>query len=445
MSKVVITLTTIPSRVSDENPQGIRLCLESLVNQTNDEYEIHFNIPKIHKKTGEPYEVQDWIYELAKEHPHLKLFEDVEDLGPLTKLVHTIRRLKDPDDIIIVADDDLVYDPRMVDEQLKNQKKFPGAAVGYDGMDTREQLHQDIRDHFVSTQSYHCRVNMLQHYKTVIYKRSYFEDDFDEFIEKNWTWNDDTLISAYMAYKKRDRISTYHPEGPFAKDEDHWRLIGGVTSFPVLRHTHHPGEEGCWLFREDPDMHDYQHLYDLYISPGYFEDRFPQVKFVIYTNDRYFPFAEISVTELLKHAHRNINFEIVTNELPPEYELKYPDNTFVAGVPNKGGDQFGEVMRTYLAQLDNEIIFFMCDDYVCIEQFSMEDINRIAQVMKEENVDCFTFDRKPNGMIDEWTVFESKYYDNGFLREVPTSYLHRYSVQPALWKKEFFEELVTKK
>ena len=50
----------------------------------------------------------------------IKIFR-TEDLGPATKLIPTVERITDPETIIIVCDDDLVYHPDMIKEHIKNQ------------------------------------------------------------------------------------------------------------------------------------------------------------------------------------------------------------------------------------------------------------------------------------------------------------------------------------
>ena len=46
MEKVVVTLTTLPSRITQEYDEGIKSNINSLLNQDYEgEYEIHFNVP----------------------------------------------------------------------------------------------------------------------------------------------------------------------------------------------------------------------------------------------------------------------------------------------------------------------------------------------------------------------------------------------------------------
>lgn len=254
-AKVIVTLTTIPTRVSQEHDSGIKSNLLSLINQDyNGEYEIHLNIPKELKYNNQPYIIPDWMRKLSEENPKFKIFEGLKDYGPITKLVPTLERITDGETIIIVCDDDLVYHPKMVEEQVKNQLKYEDTAVGYDGSRlVNPNDFDDVRSNFVVSVYKDVYVKLLQHYKTVSYKRKFFKEDFfNEFIlDIKDAWNDDVVVSAYMGkhnYKKLVRC--YEGEEPLITLED-WQAKGGVTTFPVLRHTSHEGAEGCHLYRRD--------------------------------------------------------------------------------------------------------------------------------------------------------------------------------------------------
>jgi hypothetical protein len=251
MNQVVVTLTTIPSRLIPEALEhGIISNINSLLNQDyENEYEIHLNVPSILKHTGEPYIIPEWIREISNNNPKFKIFDNLEDLGPVTKLVYTLKRVVDPEAIIIVCDDDLIYHPNMVTEQVKNQNKYHNTAVGYDGMGAIDPtVFDDIRNHYVVSVSKDIEVNMLQHYKTVSYRRRFFEDDF--WIDfASHSWNDDISVSAYMGKQGiKKLVACYEHDEPLLTIEE-WRAKGGVTTFPVLRHTSHEQAEGCTLYR----------------------------------------------------------------------------------------------------------------------------------------------------------------------------------------------------
>lgn len=248
--KVIVTLTTLPTRITQTHETGFISNLNSLLNQDYDgEYEIHLNVPSVLKHTGEPYIIPDWLRELSRINPKLKIFEGLEDLGPITKSAHTIRRITDPEAIIIVCDDDLVYHHSMVAEQVKNQQTFINCSVGYDGLRAEDpSCFDDVRNYFVSSIYKNVQVNFLQHYKTVSYRRRFFDEDFfTDFLGQSW--NDDILIGAYMTKQGIQKWVTFYKNEPVLETIEQWREFGGVTTFPVLRHTSHDGLEGCNLYR----------------------------------------------------------------------------------------------------------------------------------------------------------------------------------------------------
>lgn len=246
---IVVTLTTIPSRLVSKYTYDMRYCLESLLEQTYQDYEIHLNIPNKLKFTDEEYIIPEWLEEMENNHQKLKLFRGVEDLGPATKLVHTVNRINNPECLIIVVDDDLIYRNTLIEEHIENQKKFDRSAVGYDGISSIDRFYGDMRDHFCSGIKKDSRVKVLQHYKSISYKRSFFEEDFFKFINENLTWNDDVLISAYMSLKNIDKIVTHHKDDKEFENEEEWRA-GVGTTFPIVKNTQHDRKEGCNLFRD---------------------------------------------------------------------------------------------------------------------------------------------------------------------------------------------------
>jgi len=245
---IILTLTTIPSRLSDSSDYGIKSCIESLLNQNYNEYEIHINIPGRSKQTGEEYIIPEWLKEISND--KLKIFSDLEDLGPVTKIYYTLQRITNPESIIIVCDDDLVYHPDMIKEHIKNQSE-QDCVFGYDALGSYESKFGDIRDHYVVSVPFEVRGKVLQHYKTVSYKRKYFNDDFFNFVTEYYSWSDDILLSAYMQKNKITRLVMPYEEEEKFESLEQWQAKGGVLTFPVIKHTFHNSYEGCNIFRQN--------------------------------------------------------------------------------------------------------------------------------------------------------------------------------------------------
>jgi len=157
--KIIISLTTIPSRfVSDD----FDIMIESLINQTLSPDHIIINICKEYKRQ---FEYDDMYYKIKLEN-FCSNYQNVHinkcnDYGPGTKILGLceFKEFKiNPNDIIIITDDDLIYKPNMtyhyamvyqlyqcecigiaeenvapwIDNNIKNNNKY----IYYDNYDT---------------------------------------------------------------------------------------------------------------------------------------------------------------------------------------------------------------------------------------------------------------------------------------------------------------------
>jgi len=239
MTPVIISLTTVPNRLMEpKDYMGSRLGLKTLLDQSYNGYEVHFNIPYTYKRTGEELIIPDWLNQFQQQYQHLKIFR-TEDFGPVTKIIPTLERVNDPNTLIIVADDDLYYMDGLITAHIEARKKYPEYALGFAGLSAL-----DGSCHFCTTLQQDTRVKILEGYKTVSYLRSFF--DIDElksnFLDKSW--NDDMILSAYMGYKNIPKlVLSYEYDTDFRPR---------VESFPVIGHT--PIERGgCHSFRDSKE------------------------------------------------------------------------------------------------------------------------------------------------------------------------------------------------
>jgi hypothetical protein len=121
--KVYITLTTDPERIK------LLPVMLSLLNIEN-VYQIHINIPN--KYRNEISYNNDDIKKL-KTIKKVKVFRIKKDIGPITKMLPTIKRLKDNKSIIISIDDDIVYPVGFVNELIYQSVKYPEEIVTGNG------------------------------------------------------------------------------------------------------------------------------------------------------------------------------------------------------------------------------------------------------------------------------------------------------------------------
>lgn len=105
--KVVISLTTIPSRIDKIKPTLI-----SLMDSSRRVDEIQINIPYKTLK-GYKYTIPKWLFKLK----NVKIYRVEKDYGPGTKLIPTLKR-ENKDTVIIVVDDDVIYGSRLIETYL---------------------------------------------------------------------------------------------------------------------------------------------------------------------------------------------------------------------------------------------------------------------------------------------------------------------------------------
>ena len=254
MEKVMITLTTTPKRLNNKSPYGFKNVIYSLMSQAYENYEVHVNIPIKNKKTNEDYIIPEWLQELNNMSVRsniLKIFR-TEDYGPVTKLYPTIKRITNDNQIIIVVDDDLIYDTRMIEEHLRLRRKNNDVVWAFAGINALENHKGFGIDRFVISVNEDTRVSIVEHYKTVSYVRRMFDEDFNEdFIKQGWA--DDEIVSAYMGMKDIKKYVGSCNYIPKWNTEDEWRKYGVVESFPIVnRCKGFDGDsDGCDLFRKE--------------------------------------------------------------------------------------------------------------------------------------------------------------------------------------------------
>jgi len=226
---VIITMTTVPNRLIGDS---LMFVINKLLNLTYKNYEIHFNIPYINKTTNEEYVIPEWLSSLNSE--KLKIFR-TDDYGPITKILPTIKRINNPNQLIITVDDDLEYMDGFIEYHLRKRKIYDDCAIGFAGIGSL-----DNTCHFCTTVKKDIRVKILEGYKTVSYRRKFFNDDFEEFVKHGWS--DDILLSAYMS---KNDIKKYVVN--YYGDNDY---NSRVESFPCVRIMPNP-VGGCYLFRKE--------------------------------------------------------------------------------------------------------------------------------------------------------------------------------------------------
>lgn len=242
---LVISLTTVPERLSLNSEDGLMNVLKHLCEQEDDDYEVHINIPYFSFSTKKEYIIPEWMNYYKLKYRHLKVFR-TEDFGPPTKFVPTVQRITNPEVIILTVDDDLLYYPDMVTEHRKYHSILKDSIICYEGRGCYTPIHNwDLRDHWIICVTEIRKVKSFQHYKSASYKRGLFTEIFFKFYLGR-TFSDDVLISRYFHDNNYDMyVVPYEKHNYMFETKELWDKNQGVTSFPIYRCATSVPDTGC--------------------------------------------------------------------------------------------------------------------------------------------------------------------------------------------------------
>ncbi|MEQ8580726.1 MAG: hypothetical protein RIC30_05840 [Marinoscillum sp.] len=136
---IVFSFTTLPSRI-----QNIKPTVASLFDQKVRPDKVILNIPRFSKREQRVYKIPHFL----KTCPYIQINEIEHDLGPATKLLPTLKLLKDTETLIVVGDDDEIYPRKLFDNYLNHQFGFKDsvmALVGWNAPRDFNHSHKEIR------------------------------------------------------------------------------------------------------------------------------------------------------------------------------------------------------------------------------------------------------------------------------------------------------------
>ncbi len=110
--RIIISLTSIPDRLLKLAPT-----LYSILSQSVKVDEIRINLPYKSLK-GQEYIIPPWLEQCQ----NIKIYRVEKDLGPVTKLLPTVKDEK-PDTCIIIIDDDRIYGSNFVEHLVETFKE----------------------------------------------------------------------------------------------------------------------------------------------------------------------------------------------------------------------------------------------------------------------------------------------------------------------------------
>ena len=193
IDRVVVSLTTIPSRIA-----GIRPTLHSILDQTWRPDAIFLNLPAESRREGRGYEVPLFLSRM----PSVEIDRCERDWGPASKYLPTLIREREPDTRIVVVDDDQIYPSDLIETLVAWSERLPEAAVCARGYRVPPDMDQARR-----TTRYGTRVErpepveVMQGASGFLIRRRFAGDSlFDyESAPPEAFYNDDIWLGGHLA------------------------------------------------------------------------------------------------------------------------------------------------------------------------------------------------------------------------------------------------------
>src|SRR6185295_10461009 len=206
MPRIVISLTTSPVRI-----RAMRDMLMALAAQDGGVAGILLNLPYRFARTGEPYDIPDWIAAV----PNLRI-NRCRDYGPATKLLGALECEADPDTLIITVDDDVLYPTGMVAAYRHYAAAGETCVYCTCGFTIADPFAfaTEVRGSLLPVRGHLIRVQVAEGYGSCLYRRTFFDPDI--FAIQNvpdfLRYSDDIYISNYLA-RRNIAIRTVQCEG----------------------------------------------------------------------------------------------------------------------------------------------------------------------------------------------------------------------------------------
>lgn len=214
--KIIASLTTIPSRIDLFLPT-----LQSIVNQTIPIDSIEINIPYIFKRTGEAYNIPEWLLNLEQDSKNTKceirIFR-TEDYGAITKVAPTLIRHKDDKDTYVWSlDDDYMYPENMLAvlyrEFIPKNNYVLSHSCGcwqYNSSSRQCAGYTSMR-----TEGF---ADFMEGFATVLYPTNIIKADFENYVNitsetLDCRNSDDIILSNYINMKN---IKIYNCSFPYS-------------------------------------------------------------------------------------------------------------------------------------------------------------------------------------------------------------------------------------
>lgn len=203
-NRIIVSLTTSPKRI-----HNLKTTIDSILNQNVNVDFIIINLPKVFKRDGSKFkEIPDFLLNNGK-----IIINNVEDIGPSTKIVPTCKSsFTTEDDIIFSIDDDIYYPPDTIKTYLFYHSLYPNCVI------TGTSLFYLEGNRYYPLK----QCELLEGFSCVLYKKSFVNDiedwNFDrKFVPTSYYLADDLLLSNHIC-KKKIKILALTPNSSIFKN-----------------------------------------------------------------------------------------------------------------------------------------------------------------------------------------------------------------------------------
>ena len=261
--RVVCSLTTRPVQ-----PKYFDKVLDRLVEQFD---AVYLAIPKISCR-GVPYPTLS--------HPGVTIVSVEEDYGPITKFFGALNSNEPPDTLVVVVDDDIIYDPTLRDICQENYKKYPRCVVSgavivykYSSIELpwfmcitgRREQYCELFPSFLGN----IATTTVCGYASISFRRSLIQrEKLLSFIgfhnkDKECFFNDDIVISAFLSEQGVSRICKKIPLCAHNTDKTTESLSARIENKGIQERQYKVFQKLRDYFRNDPPRFDCICLFDV--------------------------------------------------------------------------------------------------------------------------------------------------------------------------------------
>ena len=197
MPRVVVTLTTIPTR-----EKSVIKTIQSIQEGSLKPDVIYVNLPEWYPR----FKCAPDSNLVSKLVSMKVTVNSCKDYGVLTKLLPTMEIEKDPETLIVILDDDMIYQPRFLEGLVKGHEEF-GCPVGYSGIAYPETVmkmwgrlgYYLFQGHGCETEMLECAFGFLVSVKDM--QGFPKVEPMTETSEKYVYLSDDYLYTKYLEHK----------------------------------------------------------------------------------------------------------------------------------------------------------------------------------------------------------------------------------------------------